>query len=74
LEAATAVRSLITLDDAQVLGPVPLFRLQARERSQLVVKAHDRAAAVRAVRAAVEQVAADRAHKGVAFAVDVDPQ
>ncbi len=62
------------LDDAQLLGPAPLFRLQGRERSQLVVKAADRAAAIRAVRHAVEQVAGDRRHKGVALSVDVDPQ
>jgi primosomal protein N' (replication factor Y) len=74
VDAAVALRELIQLDDAQILGPAPLFRLQGRERSQLVVKAADRAAAVRAVRRAVETVAADRRHKGVAFAVDVDPQ
>jgi primosomal protein N' (replication factor Y) len=74
VEAATALRDLIALDDAQILGPAPLFRLQGRERSQLVVKAADRAAGVSAVRYAVEKVAADRRHKGVALAVDVDPQ
>jgi primosomal protein N' (replication factor Y) len=73
-EAAAAVRDLITLDDAQILGPAPLFRLQGRERSQLVVKATDRPAAVTAVREAVQQVAADHGRKGVAFAIDVDPQ
>jgi primosomal protein N' (replication factor Y) len=74
VEAATALRDLIALEDAQILGPAPLFRLQGRERSQLVVKAADRGAAVRAVRHAVEQVAADRRHKGVALSIDVDPQ
>jgi primosomal protein N' (replication factor Y) len=74
LEAATALRELIELQDARILGPAPLFRLQGRERAQLVVKAGDRARAVAAVRAAVEAVAADRRHKGVALAVDVDPQ
>jgi primosomal protein N' (replication factor Y) (superfamily II helicase) len=74
VEAATALRDLIQLENAQILGPAPLFRLQGRERSQLVVKAADRAAAVNAVRGAVETVAADRRHKGVALAVDVDPQ
>jgi primosomal protein N' (replication factor Y) len=73
-EAAAAVRALIALEDAQILGPAPLFRLQGRERSQLIVKASDRTAAVDAVRRAVEQVAADRRHNGVALAVDVDPQ
>jgi primosomal protein N' (replication factor Y) len=73
-DAASAIRELITLEDAQLLGPAPLFRLQGRERAQLVVKSADRHAAVAAVRGAVEAVAADRRHKGVAFAVDVDPQ
>jgi primosomal protein N' (replication factor Y) len=74
VDAAVALRGLIALEGGQILGPAPLFRLQGRERSQLVVKAADRSAAVRAVREAVEQVAGDRRHKGVAFAVDVDPQ
>jgi primosomal protein N' (replication factor Y) len=59
---------------AAVLGPAPLFRLRGRERSQLVVKAGDRAAAVRAVGEAVAAVAADRAHRRAQFSVDVDPQ
>jgi primosomal protein N' (replication factor Y) len=59
---------------ATVLGPAPLFRLRGRERAQIVVKARDRAAAVRAVGVAVEAVAADRAHRATAFSVDVDPQ
>jgi primosomal protein N' (replication factor Y) len=57
-----------------VLGPAPLFRLRGRHRTQVVVKAHDRAAAVAAVRAAVERAARRREHRDVAFSVDVDPQ
>lgn len=57
-----------------VLGPAPLFRLRERERAQLVVKASDRRAAVRAAGAAIDEVAADRRHRGVSFSVDVDPQ
>ncbi len=56
-----------------VLGPAPLFRLKGRERSQVVVKAADRRAAVAAVRRAVDAVAAERSSREVAFAVDVDP-
>jgi hypothetical protein len=37
------------------------------------VRSRDREAAIAAVREAVEKVSADRAHAGVAFAVDVDP-
>jgi primosomal protein N' (replication factor Y) len=59
---------------AAVLGPAPLFRLRGRHRSQVVVKARDRAAAVAAVRAAVDRAANRREHRDVAFAVDVDPQ
>ncbi|HEU4979273.1 MAG TPA: primosomal protein N' [Solirubrobacteraceae bacterium] len=56
------------------LGPAPLFRLRRRERSQLVVKAAEREHAVETVGAAVDAVAADRAHRAAAFSVDVDPQ
>ena len=73
--AAQAVRAeLGEIEGAQVLGPAPLFRLRGRERAQLVVKASDRAAAVRAAGAAVDAVAADRSRRGVAYSVDVDPQ
>ena len=59
---------------AAVLGPAPLFRLRGRHRSQVVIKAHDRAAAVAAVRVAVDRAANRREHRDVAFSVDVDPQ
>ena len=59
---------------ASVLGPAPLFRRKGRERSQVLVKAPDRVAAIRSVRRAVDAVSADRSHRGVAFSVDVDPQ
>jgi primosomal protein N' (replication factor Y) len=79
-KAAGAVRRLIDAPGAAVLGPAGLFRRQGRERAQLVVKAaaavqgDPRGAAIAAVRRAVEAVAADREHRGVSFAVDVDPQ
>ena len=57
-----------------MLGPAPLFRLRGRERFQVVVKTGDRAEAVRATGAAVEAAARDKAHRDVAFSVDVDPQ
>jgi primosomal protein N' (replication factor Y) len=59
---------------ATVLGPAPLFRLRGRHRSQVVLKARDRAAAISAVRAAVDRAAKRREHRAVAFSVDVDPQ
>ncbi|MGO9321107.1 MAG: primosomal protein N', partial [Solirubrobacteraceae bacterium] len=57
-----------------VLGPAALFRLRRRERSVVVVKAAERRAAVHAVGEAVRCVAGTRAHVGVNFSVDVDPQ
>ncbi|MEJ7825452.1 MAG: primosomal protein N' [Solirubrobacteraceae bacterium] len=73
--AAQALRAALgDIDAAQVLGPAPLFRLRGRERAQLVIKAGDRAGAVRAAGAAVDEVAADRTRRGVAYSVDVDPQ
>jgi primosomal protein N' (replication factor Y) len=69
--AAQAVRDRLGVP---ALGPAPLFRLRGRERSQVVVKAADRAAAIADVDAAVQAVAAAREHKAAAFSVDVDPQ
>ncbi len=57
-----------------VLGPATLFRLRGRERSVVMVKAPERRPAVRAVGEVVQRVAASRAHAGVNFSVDVDPQ
>jgi len=59
---------------ASVLGPAALFRLRGQERQVLVVKASERRPAVRAVGEAVGRAAEDRAHRGVSFSVDVDPQ
>ena len=73
-KAATAVRRLINVPGVDVLGPAPLFRLRGRARSQLVVKASEREAAIAAVGAAVADVAAQRAFRAASFSVDVDPQ
>lgn len=59
---------------AVVLGPAALFRLRGRERSVLVVKAANRRDVVKAVGETVARVAGGRAHAGVSFSVDVDPQ
>src|SRR5690606_30463994 len=74
LAAAEALRDALAGADAELLGPAPLFRLKGRERAQLVLKARDRSAAVAAVRGAVERLAGSREHRGVSWAVDVDPQ
>jgi primosomal protein N' (replication factor Y) len=74
--AADAVAERLDLPEATVLGPAPLFRRQGRERAQLLIKAPvgARAAAVRALRRAVESAASDRKLRDAAISVDVDPQ
>jgi primosomal protein N' (replication factor Y) len=81
--AAVAVRDALAARAGQrdgakgsisVLGPAPLFRLRGRERESLVIKAPARLPAVQDVGEAVAAAAASRAHQGVHFSVDVDPQ
>jgi len=72
--AAAAVAAAAGAEGSEVLGPAPLFRLRGRERFQVVVKAGRREPAIAAVASAVERAARDRAHRQVAFSVDVDPQ
>ncbi len=73
-EAAAAIHGELATLDAAVLGPAPLFRLRGRARSQLVVKAHARRAAIDAVGRAVDLVAPGAARRGASVSVDVDPQ
>jgi primosomal protein N' (replication factor Y) len=68
--AATEVQARLPTS----LGPAPLFRLRNKERSQVVLKAAERRSAIDQVDAAVREVSAAKAHKTVAFSVDVDPQ
>ncbi len=58
----------------ELLGPAPMFRVRNRHRRRLLIKTDEREATVAAVRTAVERLAADRSLRGVATAVDVDPQ
>jgi primosomal protein N' (replication factor Y) (superfamily II helicase) len=60
--------------DTELLGPAPMFRVRGRHRRRLLLKASDREGTVAAVRLAVEALAADRALRGIAISVDVDPQ
>jgi len=62
-----------TGEPTELLGPAPLFRLRNRERFQVVLKTTERALAIRATGAAVEDAARHRALREVAFSVDVDP-
>jgi primosomal protein N' (replication factor Y) (superfamily II helicase) len=61
-------------DDADLLGPAPMFRVRNRHRRRLLTKAGEREPTVAAIRDAVERLAADRALREVAIGVDVDPQ
>jgi primosomal protein N' (replication factor Y) (superfamily II helicase) len=72
--AARELRNSLDPPSASILGPAPLFTLRGRARFQIVIKAFDRAPAVRAVAAAVDAFARGRRHKGVNVSVDVDPQ
>ena len=73
MSGAAALRARIDPPDAAVLGPAPLFALRGRARSQLVVKADEREAAIDAVGSAVEQFARSKEGRGVSVGVDVDP-
>jgi len=75
--AAQAVRDRVDTGShppAIVLGPAPLFRLRGRERSQIVVKAPRRRAAIASVAAAVDAVARTALGRRVQLSADVDPQ
>jgi primosomal protein N' (replication factor Y) len=73
-ETAEQLRAATREFEGDVLGPAPLFRLRGRARSQLLIKATDRAGAIAAVGAAVDAVAAGAARRGATVSVDVDPQ
>jgi primosomal protein N' (replication factor Y) len=57
-----------------VMGPAPLFRLRNRFRSQIQIKALERAAAIAAVGGAVDSLVGTKLFKDIAVSVDVDPQ
>jgi primosomal protein N' (replication factor Y) len=73
-EVARVLHERLAAPGATVLGPAPLFRLRGRARSQLVIKARDRGAAIAATGAAVDGVAALASKRKVSVSVDVDPQ
>ncbi|HEX9966606.1 MAG TPA: primosomal protein N' [Solirubrobacterales bacterium] len=70
---AAALREALPAD-ADLLGPAPMFRVRNRHRRRLLMKTDEREATVTVVRDAVERLASDRAVRGVALSVDVDPQ
>jgi primosomal protein N' (replication factor Y) len=71
---AAALKARIAPPGAVVLGPAPLFRLRRQARSQLVIKASARGAAIAVVGDAVDSLARSGATKGVSVSVDVDPR
>ena len=73
-EAAAAIHARLAPGDAMLLGPAPLFRLRGRYRSQIVVKALARDAAIDAVGEAVDAIGPGAARAGASVSVDVDPQ
>ncbi|MDO9352160.1 MAG: primosomal protein N' [Solirubrobacteraceae bacterium] len=58
----------------EVLGPAPLFRLKGKEREQILVKSPNRAAAVKAVRAALAPIEGKASRLRAQLVVDVAPQ
>jgi primosomal protein N' (replication factor Y) (superfamily II helicase) len=72
--AAQAVVKHLRSPGLTVLGPAALFRLRGRERRVLLLKTTNRAATVRIVDEAIRVTSKARAHTGVNFSVDVDPQ
>jgi primosomal protein N' (replication factor Y) len=74
LELAHDLARRLSLPDATVLGPAPLFRLRGRSRAQIVVKSGQRAPAIAAVGAAVNELAVAASKAKVSVSVDVDPQ
>ena len=76
-EAASAIARELRRalpDDAELLGPAPMFRVRNRHRRRILIKADDREGMVGAVREVVERRVGDRSLKDVAIGVDVDPQ
>jgi primosomal protein N' (replication factor Y) len=71
---AADLRDAIAPAGATVLGPAPLFKLRGKARSQLVIKAGERDAAIRAAGRAVDRISRAARRRGVSISVDVDPQ
>jgi primosomal protein N' (replication factor Y) len=61
-------------EEAELLGPAPMFRVRDRHRRRLLVKTGCRERCVAAVGEVVERLASERAFRDLALAVDVDPQ
>jgi primosomal protein N' (replication factor Y) len=73
-DLGASVRTRLGELGTTLLGPAVLFRLRGRERRALLLKASERVGTVRALDEALRELATSRAHPGVSFSVDVDPQ
>jgi primosomal protein N' (replication factor Y) len=74
LSLADELYQRLTVPEAMVLGPAPLFRVRGRARAQLLIKASDREAAIAGVGQAVDAVTPGAVRRRVSLSVDVDPQ
>jgi primosomal protein N' (replication factor Y) len=70
---AEALRERIP-EEAELLGPAPMFRVRDRHRRRLLLKTARREECVAAVGGTVDRLASERAFRDVSVAVDVDPQ
>jgi primosomal protein N' (replication factor Y) len=58
----------------ELLGPAPRFRRRRKFRRRLLIKTTDPGSVVASVGSAIESLSAARSLRGLALAVDVDPQ
>lgn len=61
-------------EGVELLGPAPRFRRRGRYRRRMLVKCREVGAVTAAISAGLEELAGARELRGVAIAVDVDPQ
>jgi primosomal protein N' (replication factor Y) len=61
-------------EGVELLGPAPRFRRRGRYRRRMLVKCEEVGSVTDAIAAALEELAGARELRGVAIAVDVDPQ
>jgi primosomal protein N' (replication factor Y) (superfamily II helicase) len=57
-----------------MLGPAPRFRRRGRYRRRMLLKCEDVASVTSAIAGTLDELAGARELRGVAIAVDVDPQ
>jgi primosomal protein N' (replication factor Y) len=60
--------------EAEMLGPAPMFRARNRFRRRFLIKTTARGETVESVHGTVEQMLAERVFRGIVLSIDVDPQ